>query len=171
MKILPTVSTVVKGLREEQAPKLLEGIAKQIDTPLNVQKMKTGIIEGRLVGIDDVGRFVATRGEKLPNGNFGTQSVYGYVEPGRYSNVVSEIGGRTERGFFTELINNLGLNFNMSRTKTGIVNGNPYAIDYDTGCFLTAIKEKLASGWGVQGQLGKVEGFSASKEVSKEALL
>lgn len=171
MKILPTVSTVVKGLRSEQAPKLLENIAKQINTPLNAQKMKTGIFEGWLVGLDDAGRFIATRGSKLPNGNFGTQSAYGFVEQGTYSQFVSELGGKTERGFFTELVNNLGLKFNMDRTKTGFVEGKPFAIEYDTGRFITAMKEKVRNGWGVQGQVGRVEGFNASKEVPKEALL
>ena len=171
MKILPTVAFVVKGLRQEQAPKLIQSIAKQSGIEINPKTLKTGIFENHLVGIDDAGRFIATQGSKLPNGNFATMSRYGYLESGCYSKIISETGAKTERGFFSELVSKLGLNFNMGRTKTGLVNGKPIAIEYDTGRFVTATKEQLTKeGWATTGQIGKIEGV-ISKEVPKEDLL
>lgn len=172
IKKVQAVETAVKGLRTEQASKLITNIGEQLRFAINPRTLKTGVVEGRLVGQDHTGRFIATQGEKLLNGNFATNSAYGYIEPQMYSKIISENAAKTERGFLTELIEQMGLKFNMGRTKTGIVNGQPFAIEYDTGRFITATKEGLSSeGMRTQARIGRVEGFSASKEVPKEALL
>lgn len=170
MAIEKIVSSVIRGLNREQAPKLIQSIARQGNLALDARTLKTGVIGNYLVGCDQAGRFIATQGSKLPNGNFGTISRYGNIE-GSYLKIVSENGGKTERGFFEELVNKLKLNFNMDRTKTGVVNGTPIAIEWDSGRFVIAtMKEKLPNGeFGVNGQIGKIEG-TLNKEVPKEHL-
>ena len=170
MAIQKVVTSAIKGLNRGQYPKLIQSIAKQSNLALDTRTLKTGVIGDYLVGSDQAGRFIATQGSKLPNGNFGTISRYGNIE-GSYSKIVSENSGKTERGFFEELVNKLKLDFNMGRTKTGMVNGTPIAIESDTGRFVTAtLKEKLPNGeLGVNGQIGKFEGI-ISKEVPKEHL-
>ena len=166
------VSEVVTGLQTGQAPKLIQNIAKQLDIPINSRTLKTGIVDEYLVGMDHTNRFIATQGYKLKNGNFGTQSNYGYLEPKLYSSLIPESNAQTERDFCLALINKSGLNFNVGRTKTGVVNGNPFAIEYDTGRFLTATKESLTNeGWRTTSQIGRIEAFNLSKEVPKNELL
>lgn len=167
------VSSVVRGLSQKQAPKLLQGIARQIDVPINIERLKTGIVNGYLVGIDDAGRFIATHGERLPNGNFGTQSCYGLLDSGGYSKIISEFGGKTQKSFFAELSEKLGKPFNMSRTKIGFVNGKQFGIDYESGRFILANQiEQIPKGeLGVCGQTGVVQGFGISKEIPKSELL
>ena len=166
-----SLETAVKGLRQDQAPRLIQNIGEQLRFAINPKTIKTGVVEGHLIGQDHTGRFIATKGSQLVNGNFATNSIYGYVEPQMYSKIISENAAKTERGFLTELINKMGLNFNLGRTKTGLVNGKPFAIEYDTGRFISATKEGLSKeGVLTTARLGRVEGFSASKEIPKEFL-
>ena len=169
----PTILTdlTVTGLKQVQRGKLLKSIARQINIPLNGDRLKIGVIEDFLVGLDDAGRFIAARGTKMNNGDYATVSRFGVLDKGGYSKVISENAGKTERGFFAELAEQLKLSFDMNRTKTGTFQGNPIAIEYDTGRFITATKEQLKSGEiGVTGLTGKIEG-TASKIVPQKDLM
>ena len=88
MRIVPYVGNVVRGLRAEQTRPLLEALSRELNIPMNISRMKTGVVADRLVGIDDVGNFIATHGSQLQNGDLGTVSQIGKVD-GVASKVVS----------------------------------------------------------------------------------
>lgn len=170
MRILSTVSTVVKGLRKEQAPKLLESIATQCRVQLEKNTLKTGIFEDFLVGIDANGRFIATRGEKLANGDFGTVSRFGKIDSGAYSKIISETSEKNHKGILERLSAQIGFPMNMDRTKIGMINGKLFGID-DNGRFIFSQLEPLTNGKiGTISRTGIVEG-TASKVVPSSDLL
>lgn len=171
MKILPTVSTVIKGLREEQAPKLFESLARQIEIPLNTNRLKTCIIGEHLVGIDDAGKFIATQGQKLKNGDFSTVSRFGRIDSGAYSKIISGISEKNHKEFIEKLAEKIGFSMNKNRTKTGMIDGKLLGIEYDTGRFISSKIEPLTNGcFGTVSKTGQIDGV-ASKVVPLEDLL
>ena len=157
---MKNLQAIIEGLTSKQLPAFFENLAKQLNFPLNTSRLKTGIVEGRILGIDDVGNFIVTSGTRLKNGDIATISNLG-TRFGVGSKVVPKDAAVTERGFLESLatqFKSAGHDMNVDRMKTGIVGGNRVGID-DTGRYIqTTFSEKLADGsYGTISTYGKME--------------
>lgn len=173
MKIMKkNIESVVEGLHQYQVQKFFENLSKQLSFPINISKMKTGIVEGRLLGIDDAGNFIASSGHRLPNGDIATISNFGTCVSG-----CSKVVPKEDRLSLSDILKSLVKQFkndkyalNIDRTKTGTIAGKPFCYD-DKGNFISvAHQEVLPNGSiGTISSIGKFE-TAVSKIVPKTAL-
>lgn len=166
------ILSVLECLTYEQVPKFFENLSKQLNFPLNISRLKTGVVEGRALGIDDAGNFIVARANRLKNGDVSTICNFG-TRIGVGSKVVPASAAQTERGFLENLATQFktaGHDLNIDRMKTGIVNGNRVGID-DTGKYIqTTFVQRLGDGsCGTVSTYGKMES-ACSKIVPKQAL-
>lgn len=169
---LNKILSVLTDLRPEQVSKFFENLSKQLNCPLNISRLKTGVIEGRALGIDDAGNFIVAQANRMKNGDIATVCNFG-TRMGVGSKVVPAPAATTDRGLLESLATQFraaGHNINIDRMKTGVVGGNLVGID-DTGRYIqTTFTEKLKDGsYGTVSTYGKVEN-ACSKIVPNQAL-
>ena len=73
-------SKIVPKNKSSNIKEYFANLSEQLKLSFDMNRTKTGTIDGKLFAIDDTGRFISSKRELLPNGDWGTISQVGKVE-------------------------------------------------------------------------------------------